>query len=676
MAQARFAFADHSHAQDFSTELGPLDFSLEDFSTVPVAPGAPYEFTASSESGESLHWRGTLSADPLRSIGGFALGSIALKKYAPYFAGLVRGDVLAGTLDAAGRYEIDLSARPCVIKIADGELHLHGLQLAPHGVAAPAIDLPAADLTGLGVSLAPLKISAAKLNIAGGSIALQREADGTFNLAEIFASPADSQPSSLASDVALAALEAHGLVLTLDDALTPSPTHNAVAAIDLLAQGISLAPGAPPMALGLAARFLRKGVLALKGYFCPDVAPGRSCGRADRFSARGCGPLPRSAAQPSRDRGHGLCARPAHRFRSGAAPPQVLFRGDAEMDRCATVDGDSGEGLVSFASLDFKQLDFTSTPFVLAIGQVSFVEPSLHFTLYRNGSTNLDTVFRRAAKESPGATGALPVFSPDQPSVVSRINIDRVVLTNGSFTLTDRSIEPNTSFSVDDLAGHILGLSSGERARAKIDLRGKVESSAPVAIAGWINPLSSDGFADLTAGCSDIDLQPASPYFGRYAGYTLERGSLSLDLKVHLEQRHLDSQNTVTLNQFVLGEKTNSPDATSLPVRFAVALLKDASGKIVMDLPIQGSLDDPALPIGRGVCQASANLVVKATTEPAFLAARIHVWRREPAARPPRLRAWRERACGQGNKKTRYRCPGSPRAPGPESRGNWRCRHR
>jgi hypothetical protein len=622
VSQARFSFADHSRAQDFSTELGPLSFSLENFTTVPVAPGAPYEFTASTESGESLHWRGTLSANPLRSIGGFELGSIALKKYVPYLAGLVRGDVLAGTLDAAGRYEIDLSARPCVIKIGDGELHLRGLQLAPRGAAMPAIDLPKADLTGLEASLVPLKVSAAKLDLVGGSIALQRDAGGTFNLAGIFLAPAGSQPSPLSPDVALSALEVHGLVLTFDDALAPGPTHNAVAAIDLLAQGISLAPGAPPLPLQLVARFSPQGALALNGSF--SLAPRRAdlAVELTDFPLAGATPYldPRLNLRLTEGtvsaRGQLTLAVPA-----GAAP-QVLFRGDAEVDRCATVDGGSGEGLVSFASLGFKQLDFTSAPLALSIGQVSLIEPSAHFTLYRDGSTNFGTVFRRTALENPGAAIAPPGFSPGQPSAASppsagifQINIDRVVLTNGSFTLTDRSIEPNASVAVDDLAGLISGLSSEERARATIDLRAKVDNS-PVTVAGRINLFSRDAFADLTAGCSDLDLQPASPYFGRYAGYTIGRGSLSLDLKVRLEQRHLDSENIITLYQLALGEKTNSPDATGLPVRFALAMLKDASGRIVLNLPVHGSLDDPALPIGRVVFQAVTNVLVHATTAP------------------------------------------------------------
>jgi uncharacterized protein involved in outer membrane biogenesis len=618
VSQARFSFADHSRAQDFSTELGPLSFSLENFSTVPVAPGAPYEFTASTKSGESLHWRGTLSADPLRSDGGFELGSIALKKYAPYLAGVVRGEVMAGALDAAGRYEIDLSARPYVIKIGEGELHLRGLQLAPSGAAAPAIDLPKVDLTGLEASLAPLKVSAAKLDVAGGSIALQRAADGTLNLAEIFAPPAGSStssPSPAVPDVALGELGVHGLVLTFDDAFAPCPEHNATATIDLLAQGISSAPGAPPMPLEVALRFSPQGALALKGSF--SLAPRRAdlAVELTDFSLAGATPYlaPRLNLRITEGavsaRGQLTVAVPAD------AAPQVLFRGDAEVNRCATVDGGSGEGFASFASLGFKQVDFTSAPLALAVGQVSLIEPSLHFTLNRDGSTNLDAVFRRAAPGNSAATISPPVFSPGPSSGVPPISIDRVVLANGSFTFTDRSIEPNTGFAVEELAGLISGLSSEGRTRAAVDLRAKVDNS-PVAVAGRVNLFSRDVFADLTAGCSDIDLQPASPYCGKYAGYTLGRGSLSLDLKVRLERRHLDSQNVVTLNQFAFGEKTNSPDATNLPVRFAIALLKDADGKIVLNLPVQGRLDDPSLPIGRVAFQAVTGILIKATTAP------------------------------------------------------------
>ncbi len=89
-----------------------------------------------------------------------------------------------------------------------------------------------------------------------------------------------------------------------------------------------------------------------------------------------------------------------------------------------------------------------------------------------------------------------------------------------------------------------------------------------------------------------------------------------VDVKARLGERKLDSENVVTLKQFTLGAPTNSPEATKLPVRLGVALLKDTDGNIVIDLPVKGSLDDPEFRIGRVVMRVIVNLLVKAATSP------------------------------------------------------------
>ncbi len=59
-----------------------------------------------------------------------------------------------------------------------------------------------------------------------------------------------------------------------------------------------------------------------------------------------------------------------------------------------------------------------------------------------------------------------------------------------------------------------------------------------------------------------------------------------------------------------------SADATSLPVRLGVALLKDTDGKIVIDVPVQGNTDDPNFRIGRVVLRVIVNLLTKAAVSP------------------------------------------------------------
>jgi hypothetical protein len=102
----------------------------------------------------------------------------------------------------------------------------------------------------------------------------------------------------------------------------------------------------------------------------------------------------------------------------------------------------------------------------------------------------------------------------------------------------------------------------------------------------------------------------------KYAGYGIERGKLSLNVKYHIEDRKLAAENQVYLDQLTFGDKVESPTATSLPVTFAVALLKDRNGVIDLNLPISGSLDDPEFSLFGIIAKVVGNLVVKAITAP------------------------------------------------------------
>ena len=59
-----------------------------------------------------------------------------------------------------------------------------------------------------------------------------------------------------------------------------------------------------------------------------------------------------------------------------------------------------------------------------------------------------------------------------------------------------------------------------------------------------------------------------------------------------------------------------SADATKLPVRLAIALLKDRDGRIALDLPVSGSLDDPQFDLGKVVYRAIETVVTRIATSP------------------------------------------------------------
>jgi hypothetical protein len=121
---------------------------------------------------------------------------------------------------------------------------------------------------------------------------------------------------------------------------------------------------------------------------------------------------------------------------------------------------------------------------------------------------------------------------------------------------------------------------------------------------------------DLRARFNDMELSPMTPYSGKFVGYTIEKGKLSFDLKYLINKRKLDSQNYIFLDQFTLGDRVESPKATKLPVKLAIALLKDRKGEIKLDIPVTGSLDDPKFSVWGIILKVLMNLIAKAATAP------------------------------------------------------------
>ncbi|HEX7605444.1 MAG TPA: DUF748 domain-containing protein, partial [Usitatibacter sp.] len=174
----------------------------------------------------------------------------------------------------------------------------------------------------------------------------------------------------------------------------------------------------------------------------------------------------------------------------------------------------------------------------------------------------------------------------------------------------------NYNADVGGLAGTVTTLSSDPASRGVVDLKGSWDQTSPVTIAGTVNPLSGDLFVDIAAKGKDIELPKLSAYSLRYAGYGITKGKLTLDVKYHIEHGKLEGRNRIFLDQLTFGERVEGPDATKLPVLFAVNLLKNSKGEINLELPVSGSLDDPQFAIGALISQVVSNLLKKALTAP------------------------------------------------------------
>ena len=224
----------------------------------------------------------------------------------------------------------------------------------------------------------------------------------------------------------------------------------------------------------------------------------------------------------------------------------------------------------------------------------------------------------KGAKSEHKTSTCVPTAVASSKSAASTmpIAIGSILMVDGSANYADFWIKPNFAVGIQTLNGTIEGLSSDPSSRAKVKLEGKVDRYAPVTIEGEMNVLAATAYTDINMGFKGLELTTITPYSGRFAGYKIDKGKLSVDLSYKIDQCKLNAEQHFVIDQLQLGEQVDSPDAVHLPLKLAVALLKDRNGVIDLPLPISGSLDDPQFKMGPIIWHAVLNLFEKAVTAP------------------------------------------------------------
>ena len=624
VGRARVDFADQSRAQPFTTTLGPLSFALTDFRTAGARSGAPYQFEAVTEAGERLSWTGTLNADPVSSAGELRLENILLAKYAPYYAELMQADLSEGKLFLRGRYELNLAEGGRVMKLIDGALQLRNVKLTDRATRESLVELAALDIAGVHADALTRQAAIESVTFTGGAVRARREKDGTLNLLALLtpAPAAASAPSAPAAaptapvkppEFMIGEVALKDCSVELTDLAAPRPAQLSLAGIQVSLKKVTLAEGAV-MPLSLALNWAPQGTVKIDGTV--TLKPELKADLKTEVTALAILPLSPYLEQfiNARITQGTVSSSGAVQVAMAAGAPAVTFDGGVSVDKFGLVDGALNEELAGFGSLAFNGLKAGTAPqLTVSVAEVAVSAPYARVLVNKDGTLNLAGLAKveSGAKAPPTITTTAAT-----PAQLPKIGIGKVVIADGDFTLTDRSLEPNVRMAVNQFGGTIAGLSSENLAKADVDLKAAVDGAGPVTITGQLDPLGAKKFVDLKIDFRNVDLLPLSPYSGKYAGYELARGQLSIDVQAKLDGKQLDATNVITLNQFTFGTPVESPAATKLPVRLGVALLKDLNGQIVIDVPMSGSIDDPSLRIGKVVLRVIVNLLTKAAVSP------------------------------------------------------------
>ena len=646
--QAQIDFSDRSRRRPFDTTVGPFDISLHGFRTLPDST-SPYSFAGRTESGETFSWAGNLLTEPLRSNGTITFDGLRLSKYSPYYEQEVGFDIRDGLLGLKTAYTLEWGPERHLLRIADGAIAVRTLVLGIPGNPQPKIELPAADVVGIGIDVVGRTARVESVVLKDAVIRSHRGSDGRFDLEQMKPPRKSSPPPKEKNEPwhwSLGSIELAGWRVDFQDEQPARPVHLTLAPLDIRLADLSDKTQQTSQ-LTASVGFGGKGTIKVEGpvkLLRPALDLKLSVESLD---------LPQ--LDPYLDLYGDLAARLSSgtlglkghaRFDGGSEPAKWSFEGDTRVDGLALLDSERNQELVRWKDLQVSSIKTASDPLALSIRSVRWVQPRFRVALAEDGSSNLRRLLKapppkpekseqkpaeekRADSAKPAEEGKpaedkatetsmkAPRQKPQPPVSLTSFQIVR-----GSATFTDRSVNPPVTLSVTDLDVRLRGLSNALNARSQVQIKGLV-SGGPLEINGILSPRMVNDATDVKITSKGIDLTPLSPYCGKYAGYALDKGKLDLALEYKVAKRKLAASNSVKIDQFTFGEASNSPDATKLPVKLGLAVLQDPNGLIDLDVPVEGNVDDPNFRLGRLIWRAIGNVLLKAVTSPFNLLAKL-----------------------------------------------------
>ncbi|MBU1055470.1 MAG: DUF748 domain-containing protein [Proteobacteria bacterium] len=548
-------------------------------------------------------------AGSLETVFNINLKGIEIPYYMDYLPKEIEVKIPSGTLDAQANIEYIQPRDKSPAFHVSGTLGLNNLKIYD------TKDLPLIFISGLSIKIADIAFPERNAHLSGIDITnpelyIRRDKSGEINLNAIIrkinAQETEAKTESQPFPIQIDQVKLKSGNLYFLDESTSDPVNLAADNLNISAHNIDTTKGGMAE---LSCRLNKKGMISTKAIFAIDPLKCDS-----EISIEGMEPAwvqsyftdqIRVIVTKGRVSTKGTFTMKQDNMKH----PQISYKGSAVLSDFASVDKENKDDFFKINTLNFNTLDAGFNPTYVDIKEISLNDFFAGIVVNADGKLNLNNV----VKQDQNST--IPRKEENNKSI-EKIRIGKVSVNNGNIRFVDRSINPNYSTELVNIKGSITGLTSLETEAAKVELSGKLDNTSPLSITGSINPLKDDLFVDLHTSFKDIDLSSESPYSGKYMGYTINKGKLSLDLKYLINKKKLDSQNDVFIDQFTFGNSVDSPDATSLPVSLAVSLLKDYQGKINLKLPVSGRTDDPEFSVWKVIVKMLVNLVGKAATSP------------------------------------------------------------
>jgi len=571
-------FSDASHHPTHRSRFEPLSLDVKDLITIPQEKGSHTIIVGIGE-GAELRWTGQQTVEPLRFTGKLDIKGLDLRGLWDYFGEGQTLDVADGRADLALPYEISRGTDRQIRLTLDSASATIRTLVVRAADAGDWLTVPELRVTNVKTGWPGSRVDVENVHIAKPYALARLEQDGVLNWSKAL-TRAESSGSKTAWTFRLASFDIDGGSIAFEDLSNQAATRLDLADLVLHASEITGDPSRP-VPFTTRGRLGERGAIEGSGTIAPSPLA------ADvKLAVNEIDLVPlRPYIQSFR----------GARIGSGTASlqGQVTVSGDGPAMKVAangSIDGMElqdmgGQRLAAWQKMAIDGLTIDDQPNRMRIRALTVDRPFAKILIEKDGTLNLTTLTTgEGAPASPAGASAGPQRT---------VEINTVALRDASAEYTDLSMLLEFRANIHSAHGTIRDLSSFSSAPATLAIEGRVDETGYVKAGGTLRLADPMAASEVAVEFRSVEMPTLTPYFAEFAGYRIRQGVLDLDVRYVVTDRRLLGNHKLMARDLILGDKVDGSKAAPLPVRLAIALLKDKDGRINLDVPIEGTVDSP-----------------------------------------------------------------------------------
>ncbi|MDO9271097.1 MAG: DUF748 domain-containing protein [Methylobacter sp.] len=621
IAEGKLNWEDRHFNSPEKETVYPINLVIENFTTHDADNPSNFGLTLELNTGGKLDWQGAIGLNPLSSSGHIKLENVKL----PRIRALVLQDVVQLDLQGYELFEADYKAdyvgNKFNVNVRQGKFELHDFQVSATGQDKALVKMLKFAVHGIGFNLENHELMIESVSANDADFKAWLNTEGVFNYQPLLpiakaekspVEPIEQTPWNINID----SIALNNCGLTFEDQTLKRPVTITAKPINFKLTNFSnKAAASLPFQLSIGVN--ETGSIKLDGNAVieplsaqiavdvKDIALEKFQAYVDKFAR-----LDVIDGTLAID-GKVMVAK------SVQDKLDVKFTGNTRITDLLTRDQIKNKDFVKWESLTLSGIDIDSPANQYSAESLRINKPYARVIIKQDKTVNFGEIMiaeKDVEKSKQKAVVSKTAKSIQPEAQKPKFKLGKIQIIDGSSDFSDLSLILPFAAQIKSLDGGIGGISSDRKSIINVDLKGNAYDLAPVDIKGQISPYLGD--YDIQVKFTGMPMPLISPYMVQFAGYKVEKGKMSLELNYKVVDRELTASNNILIDRFELGEKVENPNAVSLPLKLAVALIKDSDGKIRIDIPITGSLEDPKFSVTHLIVDALVNAISKVITSP------------------------------------------------------------